>query len=483
MLIAASSLDVSQQQVNVIANNVGNANTPGYVQRQLPQLELVAGGVGMGVTVGIVQRMGDAMATENANQATSAQGFSQEMVSLLGNYVQQVGQPADSTSLPSVFSAFQQSLTTLASNPGDGTAQAQAVASAQTLATTFNNLDTSVQAAREVADQNIGSGVKAVNGLLDQLAQNESKLQQASASGASTAAFEDTRNNLLTNLSQYLPVKVHQGSNDGIIVTTDQGTTLWDGTEHKLSFAPTPIMTATQAVTANPAEGYIGNLSNVTVDGAPVRTSQNGSIAADLQLRDVTLPAFSRQLDQMAGNVITAFQQSDPSVSTGQTGVFTAAGAAVDPTIPTEIPGLASKIQVNASLDPAAGGQYWRIQSGAQAATAGLSGDNTTVLGFISAMQQPQPYDTTTGVPGSMSLTDAASQISGNQQVALASWTDSNNTRTQQMQVAQTALSNATGVNVDEELQRLLVVQHTYQASAQVLQAAAKMLDVLNSLN
>ncbi len=98
-------------------------------------------------------------------------------------------------------------------------------------------------------------------------------------------------------------------------------------------------------------------------------------------------------------------------------------------------------------------------------------------------MQQPQPYDTTTGVPGSMSLTDAASQISGNQQVALASWTDSNNTRTQQMQVAQTALSNATGVNVDEELQRLLVVQHTYQASAQVLQAAAKMLDVLNSLN
>ena len=185
----------------------------------------------------------------------------------------------------------------------------------------------------------------------------------------------------------------------------------------------------------------------------------------------------------MAGNVITAFQQSDPSVSTGQTGVFTAAGTAVDPTIPTEIPGLASKIQVNASLDPPAGGQYWRIQSGAQAATAGPSGDNTTVLGFISAMQQPQPYDTTTGVPGSMSLTDAASQISGNQQVALASWTDSNNTRTQQMQVAQTALSNATGVNVDEELQRLLVVQHTYQASAQVLQAAAKMLDVLNSLN
>jgi len=69
------------------------------------------------------------------------------------------------------------------------------------------------------------------------------------------------------------------------------------------------------------------------------------------------------------------------------------------------------------------------------------------------------------------------------QQVALSTWTDNNTTRTQQMQAAQSTLSNATGVNVDDEMQRLLLVQHTYEASAQVLQAAAKMLDALNALN
>jgi flagellar hook-associated protein 1 FlgK len=473
MLIAASSLDMSQQQSDLIANNVANASTPGYVERELPQSELVAGGVGMGVVAGIVQRLGDAVAADAANQATGAQAYSQQMVNVLGSYVQNVGQPADSSSLPSVLSAFQQALTTLSSTPDSTTAQAQTVAAAQNVTSTFQSLDTAIAGAREQADQGIASDVASVNETLDQFAQNEAQLQQAAARGDSTAPFEDTRANLLANLSQNLPIKVFQSDNNAVIVTTDQGTTLWDGSEHKLAFDASPSIGASQTA----------GLSPVTVDGAPIQMSQTGSIAADLQLRDGTLAGFANQLDQMAGNLITAFQQSDPSVAAGQTGVFTVAGAALDPTDPSAIPGLAGKIQVNASLDPTQGGQYWRIRDGAQATAQGPSGNNSTVLGFVNALQQPQSYDTTTGLPGSMTLSNAASQIAGVQQVALSTWTDNNTTRTQQMQAAQSTLSNATGVNVDDEMQRLLLVQHTYEASAQVLQAAAKMLDALNALN
>jgi flagellar hook-associated protein 1 FlgK len=473
MLIAASSLDMSQRQSDLIANNVANASTPGYVDRELPQSELVAGGVGMGVVAGIVQRLGDAVAADAANQATGAQAYSQQMVNVLGSYVQNVGQPADSSSLPSVLSAFQQALTTLSSTPDSTTAQAQTVAAAQNVTSTFQSLDTAIAGAREQADQGIASDVTSVNETLDQFAQNEAQLQQAAARGDSTAPFEDTRANLLANLSQNLPIKVFQSDNNAVIVTTDQGTTLWDGSEHKLAFDASPSIGASQTA----------GLSPVTVDGAPIQMSQTGSIAADLQLRDGTLAGFANQLDQMAGNLITAFQQSDPSVAAGQTGVFTVAGAALDPTDPSAIPGLAGKIQVNASLDPTQGGQYWRIRDGAQATAQGPSGNNSTVLGFVNALQQPQSYDTTTGLPGSMTLSNAASQIAGVQQVALSTWTDNNTTRTQQMQAAQSTLSNATGVNVDDEMQRLLLVQHTYEASAQVLQAAAKMLDALNALN
>src|SRR5580692_8617211 len=117
MLIAASSLDMSRRQSDLIGNNVANASTPGYVERELPQSELVAGGVGMGVVAGIVQRLGDAVAADAANQAGGAQAYSQRMADVLGSYVKAVGQPADSSSLPSMLSAFSQSLTALSATP------------------------------------------------------------------------------------------------------------------------------------------------------------------------------------------------------------------------------------------------------------------------------------------------------------------------------------------------------------------------------
>ena len=41
------------------------------------------------------------------------------------------------------------------------------------------------------------------------------------------------------------------------------------------------------------------------------------------------------------------------------------------------------------------------------------------------------------------------------------------------------ALSNATGVNVDEEMALLLELEHSYQASARILNAIDEMLSVL----
>jgi flagellar hook-associated protein 1 FlgK len=81
-----------------------------------------------------------------------------------------------------------------------------------------------------------------------------------------------------------------------------------------------------------------------------------------------------------------------------------------------------------------------------------------------------------------MTLTDATSEVTGLQQSTLTNWTATNTSATQQAQAAQTALSNATGVNIDDEMQKLLVVQESYAATTQVIQAAAKMMDELTSM-
>jgi flagellar hook-associated protein 1 FlgK len=113
-----------------------------------------------------------------------------------------------------------------------------------------------------------------------------------------------------------------------------------------------------------------------------------------------------------------------------------------------------------------------------QATSQGNTGDTTVLQDFTGALQQTQPY-ASQGLSGSMSLTDAASQIAGLQQSTLTNWTSVNTARTTSAQAAQTALSNATGVNVDDQMQKLLVVQQSYSASAQVIQVASSMMNSL----
>src|SRR6202012_2665642 len=99
---------------------------------------------------------------------------------------------------------------TLSSTPDSTTVQAQTVAAAQNVTSTFQSLDSAIAGAREQADQGIASSVTSVNATLDQFAQNEAQLQRAAAGGDSIAPFEDTRANLLASLSQNLPIKVFQ---------------------------------------------------------------------------------------------------------------------------------------------------------------------------------------------------------------------------------------------------------------------------------
>jgi flagellar hook-associated protein 1 FlgK len=482
LITASSSLDMQQQQADVISGNIANANTPGYVAETLQQLEHLYGNR-TGVEGGTLQRLGNETAEATANQTAGQQSYSQAMVGALTAYTQVLGQPSDSASLPEQFSAFNQALTALSANPADASVQNGAVTAAQGLVGTFHTLSDAVASGREQADQTIAADVTTVNQTLDQLAQNQTALLAASANHQSIATFQDTQDQLLSTLSQYVPVKVFTGSNDSIIVTTDQGTALYDGKVHDLAFTPTPSIPSQLQQTADPANGYSGGLSAVTVNGHPIAMSQTGDIAAQLQLRDVTLATFGQQLDQLAGNTITAFQQADPTVSSGQTGIFTDNGAAVDPTNPAQIPGLAASIALNPLVDPAQGGQVANIGNGAQASgPTAAPGNNSTVVAFIQALNTAQTYTGSTGLPGSMTLTNAVAQVAGQQQDALTTWTANNTSRTSQAQAAKTALSNATGVNVDAELQRLITVQATYAATTQVIQAITKMLNELNNL-
>ena len=404
------------------------------------------------------------------------------MVTGLTTVANATGEAGDQTALPTAMAGLQSALTKLASTPGDLTAQTAAVDAASGLVDSFHSIDGAIASGREQADQAVASDVTSVNATLDSLAANQAQIKSARAAGASTANLQDTQATLLSNLSSKLPITVLQDGHGGLTVTTDQGQTLWDGEEHKLSFTPTSSIPSSVRLQATPGTGQTAGLSGVSVDGRPLATSQSGSIAAELQLRDVTLPGFADQLDQLAGNVIKGFAAADPTAAAGGAGIFTASGAALGAN-GTSQSGLAGEIARNPSVDPAvSGSEPWRIQSGANAAGEGAASDTSTVLSFINVFSTTQSYAAGTGLAAAMSPSAAATQLSGLQQSTLADWTSRNTTRGQQSTDAQTALSNQTGVSIDNEMQRLMMVQQTYAASAQVLQAANQMLSQLNDI-
>lgn len=482
MRSALSSLAAEQRQSMIIANNVANANTEGYVRRDLPRTERLVAGEGAGVDTGATQRAADAALAAASRSADGAEAYANRMKELLETYNTTVGQPSDERSLSSKLGLFQEAMTTLSSAPDNAVAQAQALAAAQDLVDSFHTADSAIADARASADLSIARDVESINTSLDQLAEIDRKLAQSSARGSSTAEYEDQRDLLLADIATKVPLRIFDNGPGHLLVMTDQGTTLYDsGTAHHLSFTSTPVIPSDVRHGDSVTSPYTQGLSSVTVDGSDIRISDSGTMAASLKMRDVTLPRFADMLDQVAGRLMESLQEADTTLTGTEPGLFTDNGnASWDPTDP--FVGLSRTIEVNAAVDPDQGGATWRLRTGMAAVAQGNAADNTFILAALDAMDVSRAYDSTTGLPASMDLSQAASQSIGLMQSERAIWTDRAETRSRLALEARTDLTNKTAVNVDEELQRLLLVQQTYSASVQIIQAASDMLDELTRL-
>src|SRR3990172_682624 len=143
--IGVSGLSAAQMGLLATEHNVVNANTPGYSRQATVQATNVpintgAGAIGQGVHVQTIKRMYDQFLTGQVNSA-------QTQVSGLEAYYSQINQIdtmlADSEAglspaLQDFFSGVQQ----VASNPSLLPARQSLIASAQTMATRFHNIDT-----------------------------------------------------------------------------------------------------------------------------------------------------------------------------------------------------------------------------------------------------------------------------------------------------------------------------------------------------
>ncbi len=315
----------------------------------------------------------------------------------------------------------------------------------------------------------MASSVATINSLLGRFQSLNTQVVAGLATGADVTDAQDQRDETLKQLSQQIGLSTTTDSNGGMSIYADSGVTLFQGGNARtVSFAATNTFTAATAGNAVYVDGVA-----VTGASAPMPIA-SGGLAGNATLRDSATTTYQAQLDNIAGALINTFAESD-QVGAGSKlpGLFTTPGAA---TLPATNAGVASNISVNASVDPSQGGNANLLRDGGisgnadyvynPSGAAGYTGRISQLIGNTSATQS---FSSAGGITNNASLGDYASASVSWLEGERSSASSLSSYQGARLSTASTALSNATGVNIDDQMSQMLDLERSYSASAQLL--------------
>jgi len=310
-----SGLTVTQTSLGVVAGNVANAQTPGYVAQSVGQEATLSGDAGEGVRVTSINRVLDTFLQQQLRTESAGGAYADLRASFYQQLQQIYGQPGSDTSLDAVFNNFTSAVQALSTSPSSFTAQNQTISAAQNMAQQLNNATARIQALRSEADQGIANDVQQVNNALQQIANINGQLAGGSPRDSAQALLEDQRDQYIDQLSKLMNVRVVQDSNNQISVFTSTGTQLVGAQAGQLSFTPTGTITATQLWNSNPAQSALGSVVLTTPGGSNVDllaagAFRSGEIAAYADMRDNVLVQAQSQLDEFAAQMSKALSDT-----------------------------------------------------------------------------------------------------------------------------------------------------------------------------
>ncbi|PTX57600.1 flagellar hook-associated protein 1 FlgK [Litoreibacter ponti] len=470
---AVSGLGAVSRSAELVSSNVANAMTEGYGRREIQLGSSQTGTRGSGVRVLGIERMVNQAALSDRRLADAGASYSQSMASVHQVMERVIGTPEDEASLSAHIDRFNQSLITAAANPSSEPRLASVLESSKALAAKFNSASDEVSRQRESADKSIGNMVASLNEALSDVDRLNDEIRRQIFTTGDASGLMDQRQIVIDQIARIIPISEVARDDGQVALVTPNGTTLVDADAAQFTFSVTPVITPDMTLAS-------GALSGLTLTGAASQSGtaldaiSGGSLAAKFEIRDTELPRVQDDLDALAADLIDRAAVADPSLSAGVPGLFTNSQSLAGSPY---VEGLASRLQVNAAVDPSQGGALWRIRDGVEAGASGASDDNTRLSALVDAMAASrQP------VGGAFSDAGSASALASD----LASKTGQARFLAEQRQGFEAskvqAFSEALqgfGVDTDQEMQKLLLIEQNYAANAKVIQTIDDMLQSL----
>ena len=429
-----SGLIASQASLNVVSQNVANANVKGYSRQEAVQGTRTGNSnngleAGQGVQVNDIRRVTDDYLNNNLWRATSSMGRNETFSDYLVQAEQLFGN--DNLSVSTGLDGFYDALNFASESPQSIAPRQQVVASAEALARRFNSLAANLDTQRTQIIEQADASIAQVNTLAAEIGTLNQKIVEAQAQGGNASALEDKRDETLKEISELIEVRVARQSDGSMDISLTGGQPLVLGNS-----AATLVRTGSDfslqfATQSFPFSGDVG-----------------GKIGGLLAYRDDVLDTVDAELNTIAQTLADDFNNQ---LALGEDLNNNPGGAvfAYDPLDPA------------GSLSVAAGFQAEDLAFGAPG-TGG--GDNSNLLSMIDL--KDGHYDAYTGLVGDMAIQSAQAQAEYSASVSIAN-------------EALAKRDSVSGVNLDEEAMNMMTFMQAYQANAKVISGADQLFNTL----
>jgi flagellar hook-associated protein 1 FlgK len=441
----SGALDADQEALNVVANNVANANTPGYTEetpnwQENSPIQINGVSYGQGVTeTGATSERDRVLNARLDQQQQMAASTTTQLTAL--NTIQALFTPDSGASsstagdIGSDITGFFDSLSSLEANPMNNSLRQSVLSAAGTLAGDMQNASASLSSQRSALDEEAAGETSQINSLTGAIAQLNQQIQTSSPN-SDAGTLEDQRQEDLSQLSQLVGINQITTENNGLAITTTSGQLLLsEGTSYPLT------------------TGMVNGVTNFYV-GTTNITSQlaggGGSLGGYLTARDQDIPNVLSSLDQLAYNISTSVNALNNS-GTDLDGVT---GTVANPlnifSQPAQVAGSAAAMSV-VMTDP---------NQIAAADAGGGTGDSTNAIAMAALRNDPIVNGQTPINYYSNFVTTLGATVSSVQ--------TENTAQNASVKQLQTQVNELSGVNLNDEASTMTTFERSYQAASQV---------------
>ncbi|MCB9958446.1 MAG: flagellar hook-associated protein FlgK [Rhodospirillaceae bacterium] len=305
-----AGLRAAQAGIDVVAQNVANATTPGYTRKSAPLESQVNLGVGTGVQRGEIIREVDLRVLRELQTERGNTENLRVISEFLANLDQFFGRPEDEVSVASAVNDLSTALAALADTPEDTAVQRSAVTAADQLAGNLNRLSDAVQSLRQDADDAIRADVDEINQALAEIEDLNLEIAARERTGRSSADLQDRRDVLVGEIAGRMDIQTFTRGGNELVILTASGRTLLDVTARELVFDGRGPMTPDALYNTDASLRGVGTVMLVDDSGSYDLLARgeisSGSIAGYVELRDRLLPEAQDQLDELAHQLALA---------------------------------------------------------------------------------------------------------------------------------------------------------------------------------